>query len=166
MSDFMQEPYLILHTQADVAAALRDTSWMKLPYPQSYRIKSVWLISLIDEIEASGKFPYNADVLEMAENRLGMPPRPKRSDYSQEGSPLSQLIYNAQQYHHSDRLRTNGFVPLTADLVEKLGAGARLLTKGGQTLVIKKIHDQLYAMEPRKRKYAVSLQQDYPVKAI
>ena len=95
MPEFMPEPCLTLETKEDVIAALADTSWKDQPYPYEYRVKSVWLISLIEEIIATtGRyFAYNSEVKRLAEQRLGYPAQ-NDAYYSKENNPLSTLIYN------------------------------------------------------------------------
>lgn len=99
MPEFMPEPCLTLETKEDVIAALADTSWKDQPYPYEYRVKSVWLIGLIEEIIATtGRyFAYNSEVKRLAEQRLGYPAQ-NDAYYSKENNPLSTLIYNAQCY--------------------------------------------------------------------
>lgn len=160
MSEFKPEPTKILETQADVLDAIQNPGWRE--GRSSLTVKSLWLIALIDEIHASGKYPYNSTVKKLAEERLGFPPQ-SDTYYSREGDALSRLIYNAQCYRRSDLLRANGFIPLTQKLIDQLGEGGKLVSKDGKILKIRKVGEKLHAFLPRKRNYAVS-PDDNPVK--
>jgi hypothetical protein len=158
MAEFMPEPSLVLETADDLRAALADTAWMHREYPYSWRVKSVWLIGLIDEIVAADRerdFAYNLDVQRQAEARLGIPPMDEND------SPLSRLVYNAQQYRRSDRLRAEGFEPFTDDLVARAWRSTRAIELQGENmlggtvrarLAVRQIAGKLYAMPPKARK--------------
>jgi hypothetical protein len=161
MSTFKPSPVLVLETQEQVREAIatqqRDTLF-GFRGMDIYRIKSLWLIDLIrDIISANGRdFAYNADVKKLAEQRLGFPPKPE-AEYSREGDVLSLLIYNAQCYRQSDELYAAGYVPFTeAMLAEAHQAQKAIVTLGGKTLKPRVLNGKLYAMEPRKRRYAVA----------
>jgi hypothetical protein len=166
MPEFMPEPCLTLETKEDVIAALADTSWKDQPYPYEYRVKSVWLISLIEEIIATtGRyFAYNSEVKRLAEQRLGYPAQ-NDAYYSKENNPLSTLIYNAQCYQRSDKLRAAGYQPMTQALIEEAFAKAAKIEiisdslLGGPRPVVlnaREIGGKVYAMQPRKRKYHIA----------
>ena len=119
----MPPPVIVLETQADVEAFLANPA-----APQSvtkgldkYRVESKWIESLIDAIEAEGQYPYNAVVNKRAQLAMGWPEKTE-AEYAREGTPLSLLIYNAQSYRRSNKLRAAGFEPFTQKLVDKLGA--------------------------------------------
>lgn len=158
MSEFMPEPSLLLPDKDSLIAALASTEWKSWTHPGPYRVRSNFLISLIDEIENSGKFPYNVDVKILAFERLGIP-RLSDKEMSKEGDPLSTLIYNAQNYRRSDMLRAAGFVPFTNEILENaFKTGRKIECRDGTLLTAKQIDGKIYAMQPRKRKYAVSVQ--------
>ena len=159
MPNFMPEPSLTLDTIEDVRAALANPDeWYEMPFPRSWRVKSQWLIGLIDEYAATGKFPYNAEVQRLAEARLGIP----RQDDN--GSALSRLVYNAQRFRRSDQLRADGYAPLTQAMIEEVFArrahielmAESVLGNPAPTLLnVREIDGGRYAMLPRKRKWAV-----------
>ncbi len=160
MPNFMPEPSLTLETREDVIMALADeTTWTR-PYPFDWRIKSKWIIGLIDEIVSTGKYPYNADVKKLASQRLGYPAM-SDAEYATEGDHLSRLVYNAQGYRRSDQLIAGGYAPFTREmLAEAHAAGAKVeivaeTVIGGcatVTLTPKEIDGAVYAMLPKKRK--------------
>ena len=168
MSEFMKPPVLVLASMEDVRRAMNDpkiTASRKEIASDPWLVKSIWLIELIDEIAATGEYPYNSTVKHLAEQRLGLPPQ-SHAYYAKEGDTLSLLIYNAQRFRGSDRLTAAGFSPLTQDMLiqafnkklqielwsDNLFGGASLVR-----LNVKLINDMLYAMKPRKRHYAVQV---------
>lgn len=125
MSYFEAEPDLILYTEADLKNALVNENQIFADTPRAKyigeetknnhlakRIKSLWLIALIDEV-AQTQYPYNSTVQREAEKRLAIE---KQSDNS---SFLSALVYFAQSFRNSDRLVANGFSPLTQAMLEQ-----------------------------------------------
>lgn len=161
MSEFMNDPVVTLATQDDLREAIKQprNACCGCTSMFIYRIKSLWLISLIDEIAASGEYPYNATVKKLAEERLGMPPK-SHSEYAREGDTLSLLIYNAQGYRRSDQLINAGYVPFSREILEsayQAGQQLELFSEGlmGSSKIllnVRKIGDELYAMRPKKRK--------------
>jgi hypothetical protein len=149
MSDFKPEPVLHLVTMEDTRRALIEPSWYA-DRDSRWNVKSDWIISLIDEIEQAGSYPYNADVQRLAESRLGVDPSPDS------GNPLSTLVYNAQCYRRSDQYRAQGFAPLTQAMIDAAGAGANIETQGG-TYNVREVNGQLHLMKPRARVYRVSV---------
>ncbi len=162
---FEREPVRVLESMEDVRAHLTDRKGhcCGLSGLDQYRIKSVWLVSLIDEIVAAGKYPYNADIKKLAEQRLGLPARPD-AEYSVENDSLSTLIYNAQKFRRSDALRAEGYTPFTRDVLTTAfseGKSIEVFSEGlmgssVRRLNVKKIGEDLYAMVPKKRKYHVA----------
>ena len=157
---FMPEPSRILNTMEDVREAMQHPREDLGTNLLQYNVKSQWLIGLIDELSVSG-FVYNAQVKKLAEERLGLPARDD-TYYSQEGDVLSLLIYNAQKYRNSDRLKAQGFVPFTTDVMQDAFQSKKKIQLGSKLLTVKKFGDKLYAMEPRRRKYGI-LPQGQPV---
>ncbi len=166
MSYFPAEPLLSLETIEDVRAILAapevpEALWHGL---NRYRIKSKWLIDLINEYVATGQYPYNTSIKRLAEQRLGFPPK-SEAEYAREGDRLSTLIYNAQCYRHSDIRRAAGFAPFTQEMIEAAYAAKAEIEMeaesllGGPSIIrlkVREINGKRYAMQPRKRKYAVS----------
>ena len=108
-------PRLVLETMEDVRSAMQGDR--KSLGPDPYDIKSVWVISLIDEIAAEGKYPYNATIKKLAEQRLGLPPK-SEAEYAKEGDVLSLMVYNAQKYRRHDKIVAAGFIPFTEALLQ------------------------------------------------
>ena len=156
MSEFMGDPALTLETMEDVR------QWLVNPISYNdtrvkWLIKSPWIIGLIGEIEASGKYPYNAEVKWMVEERLGLPCGRATND-TREGTPISTLVYNAQNYRRSDAMLAAGFVPGSDDmLVAAFESNRKIETAGGNVLTVKEIDGKLYALKPYKRKWAVQI---------
>jgi hypothetical protein len=158
MIEFMPEPTLILENKDDLAALL-DTKPEAEIRLHRHRIKSRWLIGLIDEIAASGRYPYNATVNKLACERLGYPPK-SEAEYSREGTALSWLIYNAQNFRRSDQFIAAGYTPFTPAMLDeaytigaKVEVAAETLLGGSAVIVLtpKDIDGKLYAVLPRKR---------------
>ena len=153
----MPEPSLYLETIDDLRQALVDLSWDGKSYPSKWKVKSQWLIDLIEEL-STDDFAYNSDVLREAEKRLGGYPDRTPAGYSQEGSPLSTLIYNAQRYRRSDKLKALGYQPMTQELIEEAFQRGRKIDMQGVVLSVKEKSGKRYAMKSRKRVWAVSPQ--------
>ncbi len=162
---FMPIVTLHLKDENDLRQALDNPEWMTWKHPGSWQVRSDSIIGIIDEIEAEGKYPYNTDVQRRVETRLGIP----RQDDN--GSPLSRLVYNAQGFRRSDRRIHAGFEPCTQDVIDRAGEGGQIQLEG-ETLLggtgyatynVRNIQGKLYAMLPKKRKYALAIQ-GQPVK--
>lgn len=171
---FKDEPVKVLDSMEDVRQALSEPHNKLFGFSglECYRIKSLWLISVIDEIAASGQYPYNATVKKLAEEKLGLPPKTE-VEYSREGDTLSLLIYNAQGYRHSDRLKTDGYHPFTRELLLKAfetGQQIEIFSDGimgssVRTLTPKQFNGGTYAMLPRSRtKYIMPIGQPARIK--
>ncbi len=157
---FTPAPSITLPDESALRAALVDTSWMDLPYPNSWLVRSQYLIDLISEI-SQREYPYNAVVQREAEKRLGI------ARQNDNNSPLSRLVYSAQGFRRNDELRAEGFEPLTAELLRRaFDAKAQIELQGENALGgtvrnllnVREIQGNLYAMKPRAKKYAVSVQ--------
>ena len=162
MSEFKPDPVLVLETREDVARFLASADD---PLPKGmdrYRVESRWLESVIDAIEATGQYPYNSTVRKAAEQELGYPLKPD-AEYSRENCPISTLVYNAQCYRRSNKLRAAGYVPLTQALIDEVGEGGKLKSANGEVLTIRRVPNavslhtdsKLFAFRPRKRVNAV-----------
>lgn len=154
--DFFMDPSLVLETGEDLRDAVRDdlrVVWRKQPHPFQYRVRSEYLVNLVEQLPRSpGGVVYNCDVKRAAIDRLGLP----EEDVHTEGTTLSLLIYNAQQFRRSDEYRRDGFVPFTRALIDQAGAGGKILTHGGAVLNVREAQGKLYAFAARRRKYAMS----------
>jgi hypothetical protein len=159
MSEFKRPPVMVLTGVDDLKAALTNPSWFS-DKRSAFEVKSVWLIALIDEIVASGQFPYNQVVQLEAEKRLGIDAQPEN------GSPMSYLVYNAQCYRRSDALIAAGFVPGSEAHINQAHAeGLQIECKGGQRLKTREVHGRIYAFQPRKRVMASNIV-GYPVRLV
>lgn len=175
MSEFMPEPYLVLPDMESVRNAVKDDLRSTSNSVDRWRIKSLWLVQLIEEIIATRKpalprtdgalviriggdepIAYNAEVKKLAELRLGMAPQ-SDAYYAREGDTLSLLVYNAQNYRRSDKLRADGFEPASQSLLDSLPIGTKIETRGGKEYVVREVDGKRYAMQARKRKYAMSV---------
>lgn len=189
MSDFpMKKPTLVLHTKEDTLYALAHTSdWLTTPSgagnPDSWTVKSVWLIELIDRIIAeTGKdIAYNAEIKALAHKELYGVELTHEQAAKEGGDALSRLIYNAQNYRRSDMLEAAGFVPCTQALIEQAGVGGQLQrpTSSLFTIIVNgvKVDDTpdtytvrdhkgtLHAFKPRKRNSCLSTN-GQPVKIV
>lgn len=166
MSYWKKEPVLILETKEQTAQALQDTSWYtnKEPWNAKWRVKSLWLISLIDEIEATGEYPYNITIIALASERLGLPKPKDREDC---GTPLSALVYNAQGYRHHDQFIREGFSPFSPEMIEEaFRLNAKIQLRGGMFLTVREVNGKRYAFKPRKRKFATFPDYETPAKIV
>lgn len=154
MSEFM-EPIMILRTMEDVRRTIAEpkAEYIKqFPGMGQFRIRSAWLVELIGEIETGGEYPYNATVKRLAEQRLGFAPK-SDAEYSREGDTLSLLIYNAQCFRRSDKLKSAGYQPFTSELLQRaFKDGRKIETAGGSVLKPREVSGNVLAMKLRSRK--------------
>jgi len=109
-------------------------------------VRSQFIIDVIIDIEASGKFPYNVDVQLEAERRLGIESQPEN------GSKMSWLVYAAQGYRRSEKLVDEGFAPLTQQLVEAaFEAKEKVMTSNGALYTPRMYQNHLYLFLPNSR---------------
>lgn len=207
MSTFPKEqPTHVLDTIDDVRDALANTDWIKeTPTPitadqeknlqaagikarpttsHRFTTKSLWLISLIDELAGPtnpDRTVYNSEIKAEAHKRL-FGTTLTHADAAKEGDALSALVYNAQCYRHSDRLTQQGYVPLTQELIDRTGEGGfiephqpklfTIVVNGNDATdttpdryPIKNINGKLYAVKPKHRNKVLAAH-GQPVKAI
>lgn len=158
MSDFMPDPSIHLRTAEETIDAINDPSWLSLPYPGRWCVRSDFLVALIDEFKREGKYPYNSEVQRVAESRLGIPQMPDNQ------STLSLLVYNAQKFRRSDRLRAQGLAPLTQEMIDRAGEGGKVLI--GETVFnVRHVGGKLHLMKPRARNRGVFVN-DQPAKIV
>lgn len=162
MAEIKEPPVAILETIEDVRAIMHQDPNRLMGFTglDTFKIKSLWLISIINEILASGQrdFAYNADVKKLAEQHLGLPSK-NDAEYSREGDALSRLIYNAQCYRRSDALLAEGYQPFTDEFLLRAFRLKQFIQFSGirQIYKVRLIGGKLYAQEPRKRKYAMAV---------
>ncbi len=182
---FKEEPTCVLETMEDVRRVLNDEEfwWIhSLRVSGSggrWRVKSLWLIDLINELAAKLPPPkdptpvetapgiltttielcpgvvYNADVKKLARERLGLTALDDKGNAT-EGDHLSTLIYNAQGYRRHDKLVAAGFVPLTREFLQTLAIGTKLENNTGGRYVVKEVQGVRLAMKHGSRKYMAS----------
>ena len=159
--NFQPEPVLLLATKEQTLVALTDTAWTKAEYPGPYRVKSQWLCDELDAREKATGFQYNAEFQRYIEAQCGLAPSPES------GSPLSLLIYNAQAYRRSDRLRREGYAPLTQDMADAaMNRKAKIQVYGSSLLGMpatglfnpRRIQGRVYLMPPRSRTRCIRIE--------
>ena len=148
MSNFRREPDLILPDAASLIAFLAAPEPAKRS--DRWHIKAIYLCELARTIIAEGEYPYNALIKERAVKELGLDAA-KYTPYNQEGDDLSQLIYNAQRYRHSDDLIAAGFAPLDEAMIRKAYNTGKKVLVGNTVCTPKQIGDAWWAMLPRSR---------------
>ena len=149
MSEILNPPVMTLDGPDAIRAAVKSAPWQNR---DRFQIKSPWMIALIEEIEATGQYPYNAVVQREAEKRLGIAEQPDN------GSTLSVLVYNAQRYRRSDELEAGGYVKVTDAMVKEAHAkGLKIETPGGTLYTVREVEGKLYTFKPRHRRWASGL---------
>jgi hypothetical protein len=161
-----EEPVLVLENEQAVFLALMqpDGEVCSVRRP----VKSLWICDLIREIAAQGRFPYNQDVYELAEKKLGLPKTSHHSTGKRE--TLSWLVHYAQGYREADDLRAMGYQPLTQALVdEACRQGRKIEIHLGEPAIVmsgcepettavynvRAIGEKCYAMPPKSRNRAL-----------
>jgi hypothetical protein len=163
MSEFLPDPAKVLPDKESLLHAIQHPEeWFHTE--EKWQTRSDFLITLIDRIEASGHYPYNADVRVLAHEELGLEPISYK-DAHNEGNPLSWLIYKAQGYRRSDKLRADGYEPLTAELLERAAKMKAKVQIGTYLCTPKKVGDRWFAFKPRARTNAF-LPNGAPVKIV
>ena len=157
--EFMPEPSLLLPDKAaTVHAMAHPEEWMKKPYPFGWMVKSVWLCEQMNEYERTVGYVYNVAVMRWIEQREGWEP----SD--ENGSPLSQLIYNNQGFRWTDKLIADGWQEGHETMLvqafrerKKIEVMSDNLMGGKVSTVcsVVQLGDRYYARPPRKRKYHI-----------
>lgn len=168
MSDYFKTVVsLHLHDADDLRNALDNPEWMNWTHPRSWQVRSEFIIGIIREIVSEGQYPYNSTVQRRVESRLGIP------EQGDNGTALSRLVYNTQGFRHSDDRIAAGYEPATQEVIERAGEGGEIQLEGESligkiayaTFKVRSIGGNLYAMQPRKRKYALA-PNGQPVKII
>lgn len=78
---------------------------------------STFIQNTIDEIEKSGKFPYNSDVYSLAESKLGLTPTDSNSAEKRDG--LSWLVYFNQGFRRKVKADEQGYKVLTQEFLDQ-----------------------------------------------
>lgn len=112
MARLMPEPTITFFSKQETIQALFNPEW-KNRIETSLNVKSIWLCQQMDEYEKTVGFPYNASFQSWIEKKENI------GSIATGGSPLSTLIYYAQLYRESDRLREEGWVPPRAELLNE-----------------------------------------------
>ena len=120
---YSAEPLLILDKQGTL-----DLIALKQWPVDKWRIKSTWICDTLNEYEKDG-YVYNAIALRRIEKENNLPA------HDENGSILSILIYNAQQYRREDKYKADGFVPLTPDIVQTAMREKRMVEVLGENLI-------------------------------
>ncbi len=134
-----------------------------------FHVKSQWLCDLLNEREKVDGYQYNTQFQRWFEKEFNVGP------YAENGSTISILVYNAQGYRRHDQLIAEGFQPGTDELLRQafeqkkpielkvdhlftfVVNGEKQENPSVERLKVREIEGKLYAMRPKKRKYAVSI---------
>lgn len=166
MTQFKQQadPDIIVEGGAD---QLRATVLsQKFECNVRYRVESLFVQSLIDEIELSGKYPYNSTVYDKIKVALDLDL--VEYDHGHQRDPLSNkiawLVFHNQGYRRQRRLIQEGFEALTNELIAKAyaeGKGIEIMTESVIQIAgienppkiyrPRQIGGNLYLMPPRSR---------------
>ncbi len=138
---------ITLRGEAELKEFLANPIWKD--GDDGWKTDSDFIRAVIDEIVQNGDYPYNSTVQREVERRLSVP----RQDDS--GTPLSRLIYTTQTFRHDERLKAQGFQPMTQEVVdEAFRIGAMIELRGDftrQIFNVRKIGGKCYAMKPKAR---------------
>jgi hypothetical protein len=160
MSAFMPKPSLLLPDKHSTLEALTHPTWLDLPYPGSWHVKSLWICNELNTYETTIGFPYNSIFQRWIEQREHL------AALDINGSPLSLLIYNAQRFRESDRLQEAGWQPGTQRLLEQAYAQSLAIETLYDTLlgssipgrlIVIRINGTLYACQPRSRRRVIEI---------
>lgn len=119
MSRILPPPEILFQTKEETLAAIQNPTWMG--WISRFKTKSVWLCQELNEYERTIGFPYNAEFQKWIEKKEGIGP------FNENASPLSTLIYNAQQYRKSDRLVSEGWQSPTREIIEEAMRSNRMV---------------------------------------
>ena len=130
MSELLAEPKRTLNREETLAVLQDPETFMH--DKDHWEVKSTWLCDRLNEYEKTG-YVYNAEAMRKieAEERL---PR-----FNDNNSALSLLIYNAQRYRRSDRLRQEGWSYLNPDMVKTAIAQKRKIEILGENVLYQTI---------------------------
>lgn len=137
---FFPLPTKVLFTKEEVQEALQQS--LQLNIEMDWETYSCWIASIPGE--------YKTQVMREVECQLGISQQPD------DGSFLSKLVYNTMRMRPYVTLAAEGYIPLTEEVIaDTFAKGQKLKTESGVILSVRNIDGKLFAMKPRKRKYAV-----------
>lgn len=172
MSQFVAAPTVVLDKEQTLALLkipAESDAFMNIGGMGKWSVKSTWLCELLDAREATGKYQYNAEFQHWFEKEYGVGP------FDENGSPLSLLVYNAQRFRRHDKMIREGYQPGSEELLREAFAKKvdielyheplfQIVVNGQSQdepnvnrLKVREIGGKLYAMHPRKRKWAVNI---------
>lgn len=109
MSELLAPPKRLLNKEETLAVLQDPESFMR--DRDHWEVQSTWICERLNEYEKSG-FVYNSEAQRKIEAEEGLP------RFNDNNSALSLLIYNAQKYRRSDRLRQEGWSYLNPEMVK------------------------------------------------
>lgn len=168
MSEFVAEPLHILDKDQTLALLNDPGSFLERGM-EKWRTKSTWICDLLNEREKADGYQYNAQFQHWFEKEYNVGP------FNENNSALSLLIYMAQRYREHDKLVAARYQPGSEELLRTAFEGNCIIEMYHQSLFnlvvngapasepnvnrlkVREIGGKLYAMQPRKRKYAVNI---------
>lgn len=160
MSYFEADPDFILETRDEtLQAILHPELWNS----DKWDTKSIWIYNLVKQMKAENRqdFVYNSDVWHKARELLGLP-----AATEQQNTPLSWMIYKAQQYVRSDALKADGYEPFTSELLERANLLRKKILCNGKECTPKMVNGKWYAFPPRSRTRVFAPDTYSPVKIV
>lgn len=157
------QPLLILSDQAALLQALEDSAkWDTTTL--RYQTKSVWLCELIERMfaEKGKRFCYNSEIAARVAKELSL----QGINPDASNTPLSILVYNAQQYVRYDHSIALGYQLFTQALVERVHAEGKRLQIGGEICRTKVMDGKVYAYPPRTRNKYIPADNQSMVKVV
>lgn len=122
--------------------------------PDRFNVKSPLLCAFMDELEKSG-YVYNATAIKAWHDHCGVP---VPTEHWREGTPLSALVYNCQQFRRHDKLVRDGYTPGTQAMLEQcLATGEHIAFPGGDSYKVREVNGKPHAMLPRSRTRCASV---------
>ena len=153
---------ITLRGEAELRDLLANPVWKD--GDDGWKTDSDFIRAVIDEIVQGGNYPYNSDVQREVERRLSVP---RQGD---SGTPLSRLIYTTQTFRHDERLKAEGWQPMTQEVVdEAFRIGGKIELRGDftrQIFNVRKIGGKCYAMKPNARNKVLGVAPYHTVRII
>ena len=158
---------LHLKNKEDLLEAIKNPEFLEWQYPKGWEVKSDFIIDVIDQMEKENRDTSNVFVQRQVEKALDI------EQQDDNNSSLARLVYNAQSFYRSEQLILKGYQPLTDELLCYVGNGGQIAMEGDlvfpithdYVLNVREIQGKIYAIPPRKRRFAVSIK-GQPVKII
>lgn len=172
MSYFKNAPLLNLSTESELRDFLIAGETPK--GLDKYEIRSQYIVDAIYDVmrEQNRDMAYNTEVTALVRERLNIGHLPKEIS-ADEGSLLSLLVYNAQNFRRSEEYVREGYEPFTNELVARAfeekkkidiqpESFIKIIVNGApyespkSYLTVREIAGKLYSFRPRKRnKYVI-----------